>query len=74
MRHSKVYNSIMNALNEEISDQTNLVDLMKSLEFSDMDSQKVDVIDRELEKLFKMVHLRNELKDLLSHKEELGEI
>lgn len=72
MKHSKVYTHIIAAVNEEIAEQTALIDLIK--EINTEDDAKIDAIDRELERLFKLVHLKNEIASLLNDKEEKGEI
>jgi hypothetical protein len=74
MRNSKTFVNLMNAMNEEIADQTQLIDLIKTIMVSENDETKPDLLDREMEKLFKMVHFKNELADMIRGKEEKGEL
>ena len=74
MKHSKVYLSVINAMNEEIADQTVLIDLIKTLNVGDVgNNDKCDVLDRELKRLFTLVHFKNELIDLIKDREDKGE-
>lgn len=75
MKHSKVYVSVMNAINEEIADQTVLVDLIKTLNVGDAgNNDKCDILDTELSQLFKLVSFKNQLASLIKDKEERGEL
>lgn len=74
MRNSKTFVNLMNAMNEEIADQTHLIDLIKTIMVGENDETKPDLLDREMEKLFKMVHFKNELANMIRDKEDKGEL
>ncbi len=71
MRHSKVYVAVMNALNEEIADKSAIIKTIKDLQ---IESDNLDLLDSEYAGLFKLVNLKNEIADLIKHKEEKGDL
>lgn len=74
MKHSNVYISVMNAINEQIADQSTLIDLIKTINLQSENDSRLDLLDSELDKLCKLVTLKGEIALLITDKEFAGDL